>query len=82
MNINNDDSLRTNVYNFTLNNEPAVEVQYGDQLVINGAHSDPIYCLKNNGPPNYITDYNDPTSLHLDDNNYYPLISVIISKCH
>ena len=58
-----------NVYNFTT----SVEVHYGDVLVINGS-THPIYCLENNGPPNYGIN-NDPL-----DNNHYPLISVIISK--
>ena len=74
MNTDDAESI-TNVYNIAMNNKTAVEVQYGDQLVIIGTQSDPIYCLENNGPPNYGIN-NDPL-----DNNHYPLISVIISKC-
>ena len=67
-----------NVYNFTT----SVEVHYGDVLVINGS-THPIYCQKFNGPPNYWIGYNESdntTLLHLNDSNYYPLISVIIGK--
>ena len=81
MNTSNAESISTNVYNFTLNNETAVEVQNGDQLVIDSTSNyGPIYCLENNGPQNYrIYNGNYSTLLPLDD-NYYPLFSVIISK--
>ena len=75
MNTSNAELISTNVYNFTMNNETAVEVQNGDKLVIIPTPANPIYCLENNGPPNYRIN-NDPL-----DNNHYPLISVIISKC-
>ena len=65
-----------------MNNETAVEVQNGDQLMIDSTSNyGPIYCLENNGPKNYrIDNGNYSTLLPLDD-NYYPLFSVIISKC-
>ena len=73
MDADDADLISTNVYNFTTSNET---VQYGDQLVIDGT-SNPIYCLESNGPQNYWIDSND----NLPNTNYYPLISVIISKC-
>ena len=79
MDADDADLINTNVYNIAMNNETAVEVQNGDQLVIIGTQSDPIYCL-NNGLPNYEIDYNLTLSYLLDNNNY-PLISVIISQC-
>ena len=76
----NVESMSTNVYNFKMSNETAVEVQNGDQLVIDSTSNyEPIYCLENNGPLNYETDYYSTLS-YLPDNNY-PLISVMISKC-
>ena len=72
------DLISTNVYNFTMSNET---VQYGDQLVIDGT-SNPIYCLESNGPQNYWIDSNSNLAdTTLADTNYYPLISVMISKC-
>ena len=78
MDADDADLISTNVYNFTISNET---VQYDDQLVIDGTSS-PIYCLENNGPQNYWIDSNgNLPDTTLTDTNYYPLISVIISKC-
>ena len=80
MNTSNAESISTNVYNFTMNNETAVEVQNGDQLVIIPTPANPIYCLENNGPPNYVINTFSNTTFSLSSNDY-PLISVMISKC-
>ena len=60
MNTSNAESISTNVYNFTMNNGTAVEVQYGDELVQYGdelviipAPANPIYFQQYNGPQNY-----------------------------
>lgn len=81
MNTSNAESISTNVYNFTMNNEPAFEVQYGDQLVIIPAPANPIYFQQYNGPQNYVINTFSNTTFSLSNINDYPLISVIISKC-
>ena len=80
MNTSNAESISTNVYNFTMSNETAVEVQNGDQLVIIPTQANPIYFQKYNGPQNYEINTFSNTTFSLSRNDY-PLISVIISKC-
>ena len=81
MNTSNAESISTNVYNFTMNNGTAVEVQYGDELVIIPAPANPIYFQQYNGPQNYEINTFSNTTFSLSNINDYPLISVIISKC-
>ena len=81
MNTSNAESISTNVYNFTMNNETAVEVQNGDQVVIIPIPENPIYFQQYNGPHNYwINTFSNEIS-SMNTINDYPLISVIISKC-